>query len=250
MNKELKNKIVSSYEASTPDTLDSIKEKIQATSMLEEEAIVTPIHRYKRFSTTLAVACSLAAAVLIFISGVKTGDGSFRSTYKATAATDACMPEPAQAIEEEAVYEDLAPKMQVCNEIMADTAAEYENDAEIDYERVFSESEAARTDIEINFGLKLSLDEEFYVVGFETDEALAPIYQESDIVGLRVEVAFKYIVATLYMNGYFNDDSEALHLSIDTVSKDYYESLESTFTSIMAELPINNIVNVEVVYSR
>ncbi len=253
MNNELKNKIVSSYETSTPDILDNIKEKIQATDMLDEEVVVTPISRYKKISSSLAVVCSLAAAVLIFVFVVKTGSGSLRFNAKSAPANDSCAEEPAAAMTEAAVSEENAPKMQICNEVLMDAGtedAEYANGAEKSDERLLIESEKAGIYIDIDSKLRLSLDEEFYVVGFSKDEMFDTILDESDIVGLSVEVAFKYIVESLYMNGYFKEDAETLHLSIDTENKAFFENLESTFCNIMGELPINISVTAEVVYSR
>lgn len=253
MNNELKNKIVSSYETSTPDILDNIKEKIQATDMLDEEVVVTPISRYKKISSSLAVVCSLAAAVLIFVFVVKTGSGSLRFNAKSAPANDSCAEEPAAAMTEEAVYEDYAPKLQMSNEVLMDAGTEdagYADEAENADERMLRESEMAGIYIDIDSKLSLSLDEEFYVVGISKDEMLDAIIDESDIVGLSVEVAFKNIVTSLYMNGYFKEDAETLHLRIDTENKASFENLESTFYNIMGELPINNSVTVEVVYSR
>lgn len=220
MNSELKNIIVSSYEAGTPDSLDYIKEKIRNTQMLDEEVTVMPIKRKSKLTKGLMSIASLVAATLIFISGMVYGNNRIKSSLdtESIAVTDSYVTERS------------------VNSVGTDTELATLSLAE-------AKPCVAMVYIDVNPSIKLAVDEDYLVLECDAANADAKaIMDGSEVVGLNVNVAFKYIVGCLYMNGYLQGNTDAMLVSVDAKEEHIYDDISLSINRIMNETKINSEV--------
>lgn len=249
MNKELKKKIVSSYETSTPDILDKIKDHIQSTDMLEEDITVTPIHRYHKLTHSLAIACSLAAAILIFVVGIQTGNRNIKFSMKSAPASDMPMEEPAATATESMVEESFSDAA-VCNELFVNTESESARSNGAGIEKVMGESAVedsftTKIYIDVDYGMSLSLDENICVLDYTIEDGTKDFAAKENVTGLSFDDAFKNIVSNLFMNGHFKEDEDVLLISIDAVSEETYASISLSLKTIINTSSLANQVIIQ-----
>lgn len=221
MNKELKDIIVSSYEAKTPEVLDEIKEKIAKTDMLCEEPVMVKYSNSKKLTNVLKTIISLAAAITIFAFGMSVGGLSKKNSY------------PVATVSESNSYTN---EMRSVNTKGTDSVEMCESETE-------SESYAisvATVYIDVNPSIELTIDESYVVVSCEAKNEDAKAFLDgSDVCGLTYDVAFKYIVGSLYMNGYLQGTTDAMLVSVDTNDLVMYENITNKMNSVIENNGIN-----------
>lgn len=177
MKKEqLNKKIVSSYEACTPDVLDKIK---MACSMEQQEDVMIPFGTEKKKIRRYIVPQLVVAAASLFLAfsfGLNTG----KQLFQKTTHTLESVPEGTQEVTVvpetiATIYLDVNPSISIT---MDETRKVLDCKAE--------------------------------------NEDAGAVLKDMDLSGVDIKIALRAIVGTLYMHGYLQGNTDAMLVSIDT----------------------------------